>query len=100
MNTGRPQRNRQTERNEGIIRVRLLGPPEVLIDGAPQRFSSRKTVALLAYLSVERGAHPREKLATWLWPESNEDTARAALRNALAELRAVFGERWPPIARP
>ncbi|MBI1722318.1 MAG: AAA family ATPase [Gemmatimonadetes bacterium] len=51
-----------------------------------------KTVALLAYLTLEAGPHSREELATLLWGESPETAARASLRQALKQLRAATGE--------
>jgi predicted ATPase/DNA-binding SARP family transcriptional activator len=92
MDTGRPQRKRPRQRNDGAVQLRLLGPPELLVAGEPRRFASRKTLALLTVLAVERSAQGRDKLASWLWPDSNEPTARSALRNALSELRAVVGQ--------
>ena len=45
--------------------VRLLGPPEVAVDGAPLSVDTRKAVALLAYL-VERDVAPTREELTWL----------------------------------
>jgi DNA-binding SARP family transcriptional activator len=57
-------------------------------------FHSDKERALLAYLCVERqGAHRREQLAGLLWPDYPESAARTNLRNALANLRKVIGDR-------
>jgi DNA-binding SARP family transcriptional activator len=55
-------------------------------------FPTRKTLALLAYLVVERGAHSREKIAALLWPESDVGQARTTLRSTLALLRTALGE--------
>jgi len=54
---------------------------------------TRKAVALLAYLAVER-ARPqqRETLLGLFWPEAPEDAARLSLRVALAHLRTVLGD--------
>jgi predicted ATPase/DNA-binding SARP family transcriptional activator len=70
----------------------LLGPPRVERDGAPVKIYRRKAVALLAYLAVTRRTHSRDALATLLWPESDQGSARAGLRNALAALRKGLGE--------
>ncbi len=45
---------------------------------------------LLLYLAVEKGLHPRSKLAALLWPDSEAPTARTALRNALTLLRSLL----------
>ena len=80
------------------LSIRLLGPFEANLDGIPlARFHSDKVRALLAYLCVEcQGDHRREKLAGLLWPDSPERTARSNLRNALANLRQVLGDRQQP----
>jgi DNA-binding SARP family transcriptional activator/predicted ATPase len=75
--------------------IRLLGPFEATLNGRlVTRFHSDKVRALLAYLCVEKeGAHRREKLAGILWPDLPERSARANLRNALANLRQLLGDR-------
>ena len=72
------------------LRLAVLGPPEVFHDASRLTFSLRKAQALLLYLAVEGGMHPRSKLAAFLWPDSAPHDARTALRNALALLRT-----WP-----
>jgi DNA-binding SARP family transcriptional activator len=47
---------------------------------------------LLAYLVVETGPHPREKLTAMFWPDSDPRKGRAALRYTLAALRRALGE--------
>ncbi len=49
-------------------------------------FSTRKELALLLYLAVEGGMHPRHKLALLLWPDSESGRGRAALRSCLYHL--------------
>ena len=57
-------------------------------------FTSNKVRALFAYLVVESDRpHMREALATLLWPESDQRAALSSLRNALANLRLVIGDR-------
>lgn len=48
---------------------------------------SRKALALLVYLAVQGGAHPRDALAALLWPEQSQMHALAGLRQALYALR-------------
>ena len=74
----------------GLLRVAVLGPPEVIHDGSRLTFSLRKAQALLLYLAVEGGMHPRSKLAAFLWPDSESHKARTALRNALGLLRSLL----------
>ncbi|MGK2965178.1 MAG: BTAD domain-containing putative transcriptional regulator [Tepidiformaceae bacterium] len=73
-------------RSEARLTMRFLGPPEVLVDGSPLQVDTRKAIALLATLAVEPGPHSRESLATLLWPESDVESARAALRRTLSAL--------------
>jgi len=74
------------------VELRLLGPPELLVDGAAAPIERRKALALLAYLAVEPGAHARDTLATLLAPDDAPASARAGLRRALAEVA--------PLVRP
>ena len=77
------------------LTVRLFGPFEATLDGAPVTgFAYGKVRALLAYLAVERPRrHARAELATLLWPEQPERTARANLSNALTVLRTALGDQ-------
>ena len=75
-----------------LLRVAVLGSPEVFHDGSRLTFALRKAQALLLYLAVEGGMHPREKLAALLWPDSESHAARAGLRNALALLRNLLAD--------
>jgi DNA-binding SARP family transcriptional activator len=74
----------------GLLRLTVLGSPEVFHDGSRLKFALRKAQALLFYLAVEGGMHPRSKLAAFLWPDSAPQDARTALRNAIALLRSLL----------
>ncbi len=74
----------------GQLRLAVLGPPEVFHDGSRLSFALRKAQALLLYLAVEGGLHPRSKLAAFLWPDSAPTDARKNLRNILALLRSLL----------
>ena len=54
----------------GLLRLAVLGPPEIFHDSSRLTFSLRKAQALLLYLAVEGGMHSRSKLAAFLWPDS------------------------------
>lgn len=77
------------------IKIRLFGPFEVTIDDAPvTAFEYAKVRALLAYLALEeRGPILRSELATLLWPDQPERSARANLSQALTTLRNAFGDK-------
>lgn len=72
------------------LSVHVLGPPEVRWASQRLAFRSRKALALLVYLVVEGGEHPRERLVALFWPESDRALGGAALRNTLARLRAAL----------
>src|SRR5204863_2944620 len=76
----------------GLLRLAVLGPPEVLHNGSRLTFALRKAQALLLYLAVEGGMHPRSKLAALLWPDSEPADARKTLRNAITLLRSLLAD--------
>src|SRR6266571_1363015 len=76
----------------GLLRLDVLGAPEVFHDGSRLTFSLRKAQALLIYLAVEGGMHSRSKLAAFLWPDSEPPAARTGLRTALTLLRGLFAD--------
>jgi DNA-binding SARP family transcriptional activator len=73
------------------LRLSLLGAAEATGDGRPIVFRTKKALALLAYLAVDPGPHPRERLADLLWPEVDVVDARASLRTALNYMRRALG---------
>ena len=74
-----------------MIRVSLLGPPRVERDGVLVAFDTRKAVALLAHLALTDRPRPRDTLADLLWPDTDPDRARGALRRTLSSLRTAVG---------
>src|SRR5258708_31603922 len=76
----------------GLLRLAVLGSPEVSHDGSRLTFSLRKALALLLYLAVEGSMHPRSKLAAFLWPDSEPQGARKSLRNAIALLHSLLAD--------
>src|SRR5262245_1032210 len=76
----------------GLARLRLLGGVE-LRHGLGQLvpIPRKKVQALLAYLACHAGrSHPRDKLATLLWPDIDDQQARANLRKTLFVLRRAL----------
>src|SRR5258708_2492707 len=76
----------------GRLHLALLGTPEVHYAGEVLTFPTRKTLALLIYLVVEKGPHSREKLTAFFWPETDVARGRAPLRNTLGHLRTALRE--------
>ena len=70
----------------------LLGGLRAHLDPAsPFVFPTRKAQALLAYLAMPAGqAHSRDKLASLLWGNAMETTARTSLRQTLYGLRRTL----------
>src|SRR5689334_2081052 len=75
------------------LRLSLLGPPRVDVDGAPLTVDTRKAVAVLARLALS-GVQSRDVLAELLWPDAAPERSRAALRRTLSALRAGLGGHW------
>lgn len=86
------------------LTLRLLGTFYATLSGEPvTRFESAKTQALLAFLVLEPDQpHRGMKLASLLWPNKPDATARSNLRHALSSLRGTIGDRAPstPAASP
>jgi DNA-binding SARP family transcriptional activator len=73
------------------LEIKLFGEVEVSWEGQLLSFPTQKATELFAYLVVHCGhAHPRAALAALLWPESDEEKARANLRQTLARLRRTL----------
>jgi DNA-binding SARP family transcriptional activator len=87
--------DRQLRSVEGAVglRIRLLGPVTIVIDGRPVAVTSKKARALFGYLALREGtAVARSVLTGLLWGERSEGQARASLRQTLSELRGALGK--------
>src|SRR5260370_27731045 len=84
------------EKHATRLRLSLLGAAGAVLDGRPIVFRTKKALALLAYLALHPGPHPRERLADLLWPDADVADARASLRTALNYMRQALG----PLAEP
>src|SRR6266481_10182725 len=82
----------------GLLRLAVLGPPEIFHDGSRLSFALRKAQALLLYLGVEGGMHSRSQLAALLCPDSESSNARRTLRNAIVLLRSLLADPTPSAA--
>ncbi len=81
------------------VDLQLLGPPTIIVDGRGAHVDTRKALALLAYVTVEGAAQSRDVLAALLWPDSDGDRARAALRRTLSVLNSALGGAALQISR-
>jgi predicted ATPase/DNA-binding SARP family transcriptional activator len=81
------------------LKLFLLGPPRLELDGAPIKLERRKAAALLAYLLVNQQSYSRNSLAAMFWPDYDQRRARAALRRTLATLKQAGLTPWLQIGR-
>src|SRR5690349_561445 len=81
------------------LALSLFGPPRIERDGAPVNTDTRKAIALIAYLALTRQPHSRDALAALLWPEYDQQHARATLRRTLSALNKALAGEWLQIDR-
>lgn len=68
------------------LRLHWFGLPRVELRGRPIKLETRKSVALLAYLSMGGEKRQREQAATMFWPEGSQERALGNLRRTLSSL--------------
>ncbi|CDX28577.1 Transcriptional regulator, SARP family [Mesorhizobium sp. ORS 3359] len=73
------------------LELQLMGFPEFRLNGRTVELALRKAAALLIYLAEAGGPVAREVAATLLWPETDQEAARARLRRTLYKIRIAFG---------
>lgn len=77
---------------EPEVHLHLLGAPRLVRAGRPVELDTRKAIAMLAYLALgEPSGYTRDALAALLYPDSDQTSARAALRRTLSPLRQAIG---------
>src|SRR5258708_11817022 len=79
----------------GLLRLAVIGAPEVFHDGSRLTFSLRKAQALLVYLAVEGDLHPCSKLAAFLWPKRKSRDAHMALHKSITVVRGLVADCAP-----
>jgi DNA-binding SARP family transcriptional activator len=78
-----------------VITCRVLGSPEVLVDGTPPpaELMWRKNLALIVYLARSpRRTRSRDHLMGLFWADKPETSARHSLREAIRVLRKSVGD--------
>ncbi|HEU0059551.1 MAG TPA: hypothetical protein VFR19_06710, partial [Hyphomicrobiaceae bacterium] len=74
-----------------VLSVRTLGKLTLRVGKRTIGTIGRKSAALLAYLALsDAGQETRERLVGLLWSETEEEKARASLRQSLHEIREAF----------
>ena len=81
------------------LRISFLGPPQVELEEKSVRLETRKSLAILAFLSVSKRQVPREVLAAMFWGEYDQQHAQANLRRNLSSLNARLSFEWLIIER-
>ncbi len=75
-----------------MLEIRVIGELEVRLAGKKAALpAGRRVRALLGWLAVHPGRHPRSRLAGQFWPDVLEASARASLRSAIWALRSALG---------
>lgn len=80
-------------------RLSVLGQCQLCApSGKPVGFSTRKALALLAYLAFQSGRKAsRERLAAVFWPDGDSEQARLNLRKALSLIRQAQSAGGTPL---
>jgi DNA-binding SARP family transcriptional activator/tetratricopeptide (TPR) repeat protein len=81
---------------EEMLRLRIVDRMEAEVDGAAVAMPpGERACALIGWLALHPGRHPRREVAASLWPEMPNDRALANLRTALWAVH----RSWGPAAR-
>jgi predicted ATPase/DNA-binding SARP family transcriptional activator len=64
------------------------------VDNVPVVADRRKTLALLAYLAVNRWQHQRDHISALFWPDYDQAKAFTNLRHILWEVQQLIGDGW------
>ncbi|MFO7546549.1 MAG: hypothetical protein R6W77_13740 [Trueperaceae bacterium] len=85
-----------------MVRLELLGAPRVVTDDGAAPLPATRVGCLLAIAAVEGDWVRRDRLLALLWPNDDEPTARANLRQLLQKTREPYRsllERTPDAVR-
>jgi DNA-binding SARP family transcriptional activator/tetratricopeptide (TPR) repeat protein len=83
------------------VRVRLLGPLDVVVGGAVRPVSGLRRKAILAVLSLRAGEIvSTDRLADIVWGDCPPSTPLNTLQSHVSHLRTVLGSRAAILARP
>jgi DNA-binding SARP family transcriptional activator/tetratricopeptide (TPR) repeat protein len=83
------------------VRVRLLGPVDVITDGTPQQVGGVRRRTVLAVLGMNAGeVVSTDRLIDVVWGDRPPATALNTLQRHVSHLRAQLGAREAIVARP
>jgi DNA-binding SARP family transcriptional activator/TolB-like protein len=75
------------------LQISVIGNAAVTFRGESVKIKSRKSLALVAYIALsESRQETRERLVGLFWSETEEERARASLRQTLRDLRRCFAD--------
>src|SRR5882724_9568760 len=78
---------------ENALQITVIGNAAVTWRGQSVKIKSRKSLAVLSYIALnESRQETRERLVGLLWSETEEEKARASLRQTLRDLRRCFAD--------
>ena len=76
------------------VRLKLLGEPELSIDGAAVETLPKKAFVIAARLILAGQEHcaTRDEMASFLWPDAPDEQRRANLRTVVKRIRIALAE--------
>ena len=75
-----------------MLNIRLLGQPNIELEGTPLTIRRRKSRGLVYYLAAQTQPRTRDHLLGLFWPELDRAAAQQSLRTTLHELRKVLDD--------
>lgn len=76
------------------ITLFLFGEPQLVVEDQLLHPDRRKALALLAYLALAEQRQSRDHLTALLWPDLDQQRARAALRSTIYALTTLAPGAW------
>ena len=73
------------------IKVRLLGNPELRVNGTLLSFPYKKAEGFFYYLCVKKSV-TREEVISLLWADEDESAGKKKLRDAVYQVRQLLGK--------
>jgi two-component SAPR family response regulator/KaiC/GvpD/RAD55 family RecA-like ATPase len=70
-----------------LLKLSLLGTPQISHGEQVVTLPTKKALALLVYLAIEKNWYTRDKICSLLWPDSDDIHARGTLRRVLTQIR-------------
>ena len=84
-----------------MLRVRLLGPVDVTVDGTPRPVPGLRRRAVLAALAVQpREIVSADRIIDIVWGDTVPVTATNTLQSQISRLRSILGDRAAILGRP